>query len=161
MMPMRGRRMRRFSCTIVVVTLFAASWGCSQKSPEASESHRPWLPRNVQGHWVLRDVDPPENASAFNILAVTFNPDQTYIMRLVKDGNRLETQRGTYRFDEWNRRLHLHTGGEQRSYTAMIWFGTTLRLDGQTPKGQAATATLVRSNLAVVPDAVPMERQRR
>ncbi|MEP0842244.1 MAG: hypothetical protein HRF43_05990 [Phycisphaerae bacterium] len=138
--------------------------GCTQPNTGSggSANAQVWFPRNVQGNWVLCDVNPSDNVSAFPMLAMTFNPDQTYLMRLVKDGNRLEVQRGTYRFDEWNRRLYLHTGGQEQSYTAVVWFGRELRIEGRTPQNQAATATYVRSNLRVnPPEAPPTDRRPR
>ncbi len=136
--------------------------GCSGAHTGGSgEGKSNWFPRNVQGNWVLRDVKPPQSAAQFPMVAVTFNEDYTYVARMVKDGNRLETPRGTYTYDAWNRRLYLHSGGEQRGYGAVVWFGSELHLGGQTADGKPISAVMVRSNLRVEPLASTSERRSR
>lgn len=135
--------------------------GCHKPTAEKRDDQKMWIPLNVQGNWVLTDVNPPESVSAFSIQAITFNSDQTYVARILKDANRFETVRGTYRYDEWSHRLYLHSGPDQRDYSAMIWFGKELRLGSSAAQGQTVTAILARSNLRVIPDVVPLERRGR
>src|SRR5690606_15188963 len=95
----------------------------------------------VQGNWVLRDVTPPEATGHFDIAEARLNPDGTYIAK-VRRGDRVETARGTYTYEDWGRQLTLRSGGVERTYTATIWFGVHMRVEGQTPDGKPLTAVL-------------------
>ena len=104
----------------------------------------------VEGNWELRDVNPPEGLGHFDIAAVTFKPDNTYVARLTK-ADRTEISRGTYEYDDWRRSLTMRSHGIERSYRATIWFWLQLRIEDVTTAGKPITAILARAKTAVTP----------
>lgn len=156
--------MRNAGIVIVGAAAAVLLAGCSGQGDKSKrDSQMTWNMTGLPGNWVLRDVYPPEGARNFALVGVTFNRDYTYVGRTVRDGQRIETSRGTYTYDEWARKLTLHTGNEKRDYGAWILFGTELRVEGQTPDGGKVTAVMVRSNLPVEPlsSAPPANSDRR
>lgn len=102
----------------------------------------------VEGNWELRDVRPPEGIGSFDIAAVTFKPDNTYVARLRKTDH-TELSRGTYEYDDWRRILTLRSHGVERTYTATVWLLWQMNVESQTSAGKPLTAIMARSNKVV------------
>lgn len=116
-----------------------------------------WLPGlvllagcGVEGNWELRDVDPPEAIAHFDMTAVTFKPDNTYVARLRKS-DCTEISRGTYDYDDWTRQLTMRSYGVERNYKTTLLFGLQMRIEDTTPAGKPMIAVLARSNQVVTP----------
>lgn len=114
----------------------------------------------MRGNWVLKEVIPAEAIGHYDIAAVTFNPDCTYVAK-VRKGDRTEVRRGTYDYDPWSRKLTLRSGGVERSYTATLWLGLQINVKTQTPEGEPLTAILGRTKQAVAPPPPTIQRRTR
>jgi hypothetical protein len=105
----------------------------------------------VEGNWELRDVRPPEGIGSFDIAAVTFKHDNTYVARLRK-ADHTEISRGTYEYDDWRRVLTMRSHGVERTYTATIWLLLQMNVQSQTAAGTPLTAMMARSSKVVTPE---------
>lgn len=145
---------------MMLVGLGLALWaGCTQQN--GSASREPMFPRGVQGNWVLKDVHPVEAAEQYGIAQAHFKPDLTFTA-VSRHGTQLEQARGTYTYDEWTKQLKLFIGSQQRTYTAAVWFGNELRVEGDMPDGKKVAAVMIRSNLPMPePRTDPRRSERR
>jgi len=97
----------------------------------------------IQGSWIMRDIKPPEARKYFNLAKATFNEDMTFEAVTVKDGQK-STSKGTYKYDNWTRKLTLYTNDKELEYSAIPWWIDMLRVEKKMPDGGKVTMTMTK-----------------
>ena len=99
--------------------------------------------QDLQGSWVMRDVQPPEGKKHYNLAKVTFKKDNTFESTAIKDGEKV-ISKGTYKYDLFKKQLTLKTKGKELQYMACVWWGNELRVEKKMPDGTKITAYMDR-----------------